>query len=104
MKVIDVSNGIKQYTLNIVDDLSKNDFMIGVANPFIKMVIENNFHKVNSFLSLAADKNGEIDIEKLIDDTIKSTLNGKEFSYPLGSFGIIDFGNNCIQINIFSKF
>lgn len=104
MKVTDVANGTKQYAFNIVDELAQNDFVIGAARPFIKMVIENNFHKVSNFLKIAADEKGEIDIEKLIDDSIKSTLNSKQAIYPLGSFGTIEFGNNAMKLNILNKF
>lgn len=104
MKVTDVANGTKQYIFNVIDELSQNDFLIGAANPFIRMVVENNFHKVSNLLNIAADENGEIDIAKLIDDTIKSTLNSKKASYPLGNIGVIDFGDNGVKFNIFNKY
>lgn len=104
MKIDYVVKGTKEHLLNIVDDVSKNDVIISMAKPFIKMVVDNNFYKAESFLKLAADKNGEIDINKLIDDSIVSVLNINKTTYPIGSVGSICFGNGAIQLNVFNKY
>ena len=104
MKVDYIVKGTKQYLLNIVNDISANDVVVSMANPFIRMIIENNFYKIESFLKLAADKNNEIDINKLVDDTITSVLNVKQTVYPISSVGSIGFGDGAIQLNIFNKY
>lgn len=100
MNIVKVSDGMKDYLYTVVDNLATDDFIIGAARPFIRMAIENNFYKVNNILKLVADKNGDVDIEKLINETIASTLNSKKATYPIGEIGIVDFGDNAMKITI----
>ena len=100
MNVVKVSDGIKDYIYTLVDELALNDFVIGAVRPMLNMAIENNFYKVNNILKLIADKNGEINFEKLIDDTIASTLNSKKASFTIGEAGKIDFGDGAMILTI----
>ena len=104
MKVNDVVNGTKQYIFNVIDDLAKTDFIFGAGRPLGRMIVENNINKLSKLLNIASDENGEIDIEKLIDDTIESTLNSKQAIYPISSFGNIEFGNGGMKLNILNKY
>ena len=85
MNVVKVSEGIKSYINTLVDDLAVNDFLIGAVRPMIRMAIENNFYKVNNILKVLADKNGDIDFNKLVDETMTSMLNSKQATYPIGN-------------------
>lgn len=100
MNVVKVSEGIKDYIYSLVDELALNDFLIGAIRPMLNMAIDNNFYKVNNILKLIADKNGEINFEKLIDDTIASTLNSKKASFPIGEAANIDFGDGAMTLTI----
>lgn len=64
------------------------------------MAIENNFYKVNNILKVIADKNGDLDFNKLVDETMTSMLNSKQATYPIGNFAIAEFGNNALKITI----
>ena len=100
MNIVKVSEGIKGYIDNLVDEIAVNDFLVSAIRPIIRMAIENNFYKVNNILKLLADKNGDINFDKLIDETISSMLNGKQGSYPIGDFAIAEFGNNTLKLTI----
>ena len=100
MNIVKVSEGIKGYINNLVDEIAVNDFLVSAIRPIISMAIENNFYKVNNILKLLADKNGDIDFNKLVDETISSMLNGKQGSYPIGDFAIAEFGNNVLKLTI----
>ena len=100
MNVVKVSEGIKSYINTLVDDLAVNDFLIGAIRPMINMAIENNFYKVNNILKVIADKNGDLDFNKLVDETMTSMLNSKQATYPIGNFAIAEFGNNALKITI----
>ena len=100
MNIVKVSEGIKSYINTLVDDLAVNDFLISAIRPMIRMAIENNFYKVNNILKVLADKNGDIDFNKLIDETMTSMLNGKQATYPIGNFAIVEFGNNALKVTI----
>ena len=104
MNINDISTGTKQYLFNTLDELANNDFLIGFARPVIKMAIENNFSKVTNMLKIIADENNNIDIEKLIDDVISSSLNRSVKNFPIGSIGTIEYGNNCLKFDIFNKY
>ena len=104
MNINDISSGTKQYLLNLVDSLSDNDFTIGILSPLVKTGIENNFNKIYKILNLISDENGDINIEKLINDIIKSSLNGKSMTYNISPVGEIVVGNDAIRFNIFNKF
>ena len=100
MNIVKVSEGIKSYINTLVDDLAVNDFLIGAIRPMVRMAIENNFYKVNNILKVLADKDGNINFEKLVDDTMTSLLNSKQVTYPIGNIGTADFGNNAVKITI----
>lgn len=100
MNIVKVSEGIKSYINTLVDDLAVNDFLIGAIRPMINMAIENNFYKVNNILKVIADKNGDLDFNKLVDETMTSMLNSKQATYPIGNFAIAEFGNNALKITI----
>lgn len=104
MNVNDISSGTKQYLLNLVDSLSNNDFTIGILSPLVKIGIENNFNKITKILNLISDENGNIDIEKLVNDIIKSSLNGKSMTYNISPVGEIVVGNDAIRFNILNKY
>ena len=100
MNIVKVSEGIKGYINTLVDDIAVNDFLIGAIRPMINMAIENNFYKVNNILKVIADKNGDLDFYKLVDETMTSMLNSKQATYPIGNFAIAEFGNNALKITI----
>lgn len=100
MNITKVSEGLKDYIFKFVDDLAINDFLIGALRPMVCMAIENNFYKVNNILKVLADKDGNINFGKLIDDTMASVLNSKQATYPIGNIGVAEFGNNAVKITI----
>lgn len=100
MNVKDVSSKTKIYIVDLIDNIAQTNFMISVARPAINMIIDNNFYKINNFIEMLADKDGNINIEKLIDDTIKSVLNGKEGTLPVGKICQLQFGNNKVKVEI----
>lgn len=100
MKVDIISKGTQEFLFSQIDNISTNNFKASLIRPFIKTAIENNFYKAEKLLNSIADKNGNINIEKLIDDIISSILNGKSGTLNIDPLGTIDFGNDAIQINV----
>lgn len=104
MNINDISRGTKEFLFNTLDQLSATDSIIGFIRPIIKLGIENNFSKFTNMLKLIADENDNIDIEKLIDDIISSSLNRNVQTFPIGSIGTIEYGNNYLKFDIFNKY
>lgn len=100
MNIAKVSEGMKDYIFNVVDEIAINDFLVGAIRPMIRMAIENNFYKVNNILKVLADKNGDINFSKLVDDTMTSLLNSKQAVYPIGSIATAEFGNNALKLTV----
>lgn len=104
MNVNDISSGTKQYLFNLVEDIASRDTLVGLVKPLVLTGIENNFNKVTNTLKLIADENGNIDIEKLVDDCITSVFNSRKSSLNIGNIGNVEFGDNVLKLNIFNKF
>jgi hypothetical protein len=100
MNVKDISSKSKTYFIDLVDNLAQTNFMISVAKPAINLAIENNFYKVENILNAIADKDNNIDIDKLIDDTIKSVLNGRNGVLPVGKICNLKFGDNSMKVEL----
>ena len=55
MNIVKVSEGIKGYIDNRVDEIAVNDFLVSAIRPIIRMAIENNFYKVNNILNITSN-------------------------------------------------
>lgn len=100
MNVKDITLKSKTYIIDLIDNLAQNNFLISVARPAINLAIDNNFYKVENILNAIADKDNNIDINKLIDDTIKSVLNGRNGVLPVGNICNLKFGDNTMKIEL----
>lgn len=100
MNVKDISSKSKTYFIDLVDNLAQSNFLISVARPAINLAIENNFYKVENVLNAIADKDNNVDVDKLIDDTIKSVLNGRKGVLPVGKICQIQFGDNAMKVEL----
>lgn len=100
MNVNNISKGTKEFIFSSLDNLANNDFKSSLIRPFVKTAIENNFYKVEKFLNTIADKDGNINIEKLIDDIINSVLNGKKGFLDLNPIGELEVGDGGVKIII----
>lgn len=100
MNVKDIISKSKIYVVDLIDNLAQNNFLISVARPIINLAIDNNFYKVENVLNAIADKDNNIDVDKLIDDTIKSVLNGRNGVLPIGKICNLKFGDNTMKIEL----
>ena len=100
MNVNNVVSGTKNYINQLIDTTAESDFAISVIRPIVKMGINNNFYKIEKLLKLVADKDGNIDVDKLVDDTIGSVLNGRKGVLPVGDIATINIGDNCLTFII----
>ena len=100
MNVNELSSKTKSYIIDLIDNLAQTNFMISVARPAINLAIDNNFYKAEDLLRSIADKDGNVDVNRLIDDTIKSVLNGRKGVLPVGKILQIQFGDNSMKIEV----
>ena len=100
MNVKDITSRSKTYIVDLIDNLAQNNFLISVARHVINLAIDNNFYKVENILNAIADKDNDVDVDKLIDDTIKSVLNGKNGVLPVGKICNLKFGDNSMKVEL----
>lgn len=100
MNVNELSSKTKSYIIDLIDNLAQTNFMISVARPAINLAIDNNFYKAEDLLKSIADKDGNVDVNRLIDDTIKSVLNGRKGVLPVGKILQIQFGDDSMKIEV----
>lgn len=100
MNVNELSSKTKSYIIDLIDNLAQTNFMISVARPAINLAIDNNFYKAEDLLKSIADKDGNVDVNRLIDDTIKSVLNGRKGVLPVGKILQLQFGDNSMKIEV----
>lgn len=100
MKVQQLSIKLKEYLLSQVDSMSKNNPVISFSKPLIKRVIDNKFDEADKMVSLIADKNGEVDVEGIVDEMILSLENTNPFTIKNSFLGDIELGGGLIKMNI----
>lgn len=80
-------------------ELSTSNPLIMFGRPIISRAINNVIGKADSLLSLIEDKDGMIDVEGIISETIDNILVAKSKEYPDILGGLV-IGNGQIKINI----
>lgn len=100
MEVSKVVNNIREYIVNQVNVLAKTNPLIGFTKPLIVRVIDNNIDKASKTLSLLADKDGNIDIENIVNEMIDSVMSSKPFDIHTSFMGDINIGEGKIILNI----
>lgn len=100
MNINELSSKTKSYIIDLIDNLAQTNFMVSVARPAINLAIDNNFYKAEDLLKSIADKDGNVDVNRLIDDTIKSVLNGRKGVLPVGKILQIQFGDDSMKIEV----
>jgi hypothetical protein len=95
-----LNNKLNEFVLNELDKIAKSNPLIGFSKPLITRAINNNFNKVKGILNLLSDSQGNIDIENILPEMIKSLMNVDTFTYNTDFMGDIIIGNGKIQFTI----
>lgn len=80
-------------------ELSNANPLIMFARPIISRAANNMINKMDSILSLIEDKDGMVDIEGILTETIDNILVAQVKKYP-DLLGGIELGNGTIKVNI----
>lgn len=96
-----LKNNFKKYIPLKLSNIAANDPLISFFSPLIVRIVNNNIYKLDSFLEMLADKDGNIDIENILmemqDNIIKNTT---PFTFNLPAVGDLTIGNGSIQMGI----
>ena len=90
---------LKDYLHSQVTTLAKESPIIGVLKPVITRVVDNNIYKVKDTLNLISDKEGNVDIENILEEMVDSIMTTNPFKLNT-QFGDIEIGGGYIKLNI----
>lgn len=94
-----LNNKLKEYILNQVTNLAKDNPIISFAKPLITRAIDKNFTKVSKLIDLISDAEGNVDIENILTEMTESVMNTAPFTFNTG-FGDIEIGGGIIKLQI----
>lgn len=83
-----------------INSICGDSFMGNFLKPLIKRGIDNKLSEVESFVNLFVNKDGNIDIEGIIDEMTTNVIQSKPFTKELGELGNIEIGDGKIKLNI----
>ena len=86
---------LKQYINSQITQISKNNPIIAFMKPLLTRALDKNFNKIDSYLSLISDDEGNIDAENILSEMIESIIHTNTFNInaPI-------IGNSQIKVNI----
>lgn len=77
---------------------AKNPVIL-LVRPFFARAINNNIAKLDSLLSMVADKDGMVDIEGIMTEMVDNLLVARLTSYPK-VLGGLEIGEGFIKLNV----
>ena len=91
---------LKQYINSQITQISKNNPIIAFMKPLLTRALDKNFNKIDGYLSLISDDEGNIDAENILSEMIESITHTNTFNINAPIIGNIEIGNSQIKVNI----
>lgn len=93
-------NNLKQFIDLQIDNVSKQNQMVGFFKPIITRVVDRNYHKINNILGFITDSNGNIEVNEILDEMLVNLENTQPFSINTSFIGNIELGGGKIKVAI----
>lgn len=100
MDAIQLTDKLKQFILNQIDQAAESSPMIGLIRPLVTRGINKNIGKITSMLELITDENGQIDAYNIMGEMLISLSSSAPFTLNVPLLGDVEFGEGCIKMNI----
>lgn len=100
MDAIQLTDKLKQFILNQIDQVAESSPMIGLIRPLVTRGINKNIGKITSMLELITDENGQIDAYNIMGEMLISLSSSAPFTLNVPLLGDVEFGDGCIKMNI----
>ena len=100
MDAIQLTDKLKQFILNQIDQVAESSPMIGLIRPLVTRGINKNIGKITSMLELITDENGQIDAYNIMGEMLISLSSSAPFTLNVPLLGDVEFGEGCIKMNI----
>lgn len=98
--VAQLTDNLKSYVSLQLEGMSKSNPVVGFMKPFITRALDKNFDKVTKTLDLISDKEGNIDIENIINEMMENLMNTTPFTFKTSFIGDIEIGGGEIKFNL----
>lgn len=95
-----ITSKLKDYIQKQLILVSKDNPTIALAKPFLSRIVNNNMYKVDNMLKQIADKDGLIDIDGILSETIDNLISIKPFKMDSGFLGELEIGDGKIRMNL----
>ena len=95
-----ITSKLEDYIQKQLVLVSKDNPTIALAKPFLSRIVNNNMYKVNNMLKQIADKDGLIDIDGILSETIDNLISIKPFKMDSGFLGELEIGDGKIRMNL----
>ena len=91
---------LRQYITNQITQICKDNPIIAFMKPLLTRALDKNFNKIDGYLSLISDDEGNIDAENILSEMIESITHTNTFNINAPIIGNIEIGNSQIKVNI----
>ena len=91
---------LKEYINTQIIQISQNNPIVAFMKPLLTRALNKNFNKIDNYLNLISDNNGNIDIENILSEMMDSIIHTETFNINTPIIGNIEIGNGQIKINI----
>lgn len=95
-----IKEQIVVFVNNKLTEIIGTSTMGKLLKPVVVIYMKNNIDKIDSFLKILSDKDGNIEIINLIENYEESILNDTNISSFNVLGGSIDVGNGQLKLNI----
>lgn len=90
---------IVEFANNKLTEIGAQNPVILLVRPFFARAINNNIEKLDSLLSMVADKDGMVDVEGIMTEMVDNLLVARLTKYPK-VLGGLEIGEGSIKMNI----
>lgn len=95
-----ITSKLEDYIQKQLILVSKDNPTIALAKPFLSRIVNNNMYKVDNMLKQIADKDGLIDIDGILSETIDNLISIKPFKVDSGFLGELEIGDGKVRLNL----
>lgn len=95
-----ITSKLEDYIQKQLILVSKDNPTIALAKPFLSRIVNNNMYKVDNMLKQIADKDGLIDIDGILSETIDNLISIKPFKMDSGFLGELEIGDGKIRMSL----
>lgn len=96
----EIIDRVTLFLSNQLDVMSENTPILKLGKPLVMRLVSNNIDKITPILDMFADKDGNIDMNGIINDMTNSIMTSRPFAINTKMFGDIIIGEGQVRATI----